>query len=300
MAKRLLRSMLYVPADNHRRVGKAFETGADAVILDLEDAVAVSQKPAARAGLVALLAEKRPCAAYVRVNSMSTPFCLQDIETAVLARADGISLPKVESAAQIFAADWIMAQLEKRMGLEVGSIDLLPSLETGKGIHDAREVLAGARRVRHAGLGVGDLMLELNLSPGPDDAEVWPYRTMLVLASNAAGLEAPLDTVWLDLKNLDGLRAACEASKRAGFQGRRLIHPSHVAIANEVYAPTEQEIARAERIVKEFAEAAQAGLATMRVGEDFVDYPIAQKAQRILAARDAILAHRTRAATPDS
>src|SRR5262245_44253484 len=137
----LLRSMLYVPADNLRRVDRAFNAGADAVILDLEDAVADSQKAVARAGLPALLKEKRPCAAYVRVNAMSTPFCLEDIEAAVSARANGISLPKVESSAEMFAADWVMSQLEKRLGLDVGSTDLLPVLETGKGIHDARDVL---------------------------------------------------------------------------------------------------------------------------------------------------------------
>jgi citrate lyase subunit beta/citryl-CoA lyase len=284
----VLRSLLYVPADNEHRVGKALSSGADAVIVDLEDAVAVSRKVQAREALAHLLAQERPCPTYVRVNSMSTPNCLQDIEAAVAAGADGISLPMVESSAQLFAVSWIMSQLEMRYGREVGETDLLPVLETGAGLQHAAQILSGHPRVRHAGLGIGDLQLSLGLEIGPDEAEVWPYRRMLVLASNAAGLDAPLDTVHLDLRNLESLREASLASKRAGFQGRRVIHPDHVEIVNEAYSPTAAEIERAERMVAEFEEAERSGLATMRVGEDFVDYPIAEKARRLLAIRDLI------------
>ncbi|MDE3133981.1 MAG: CoA ester lyase [Acidobacteriota bacterium] len=281
--------MLYVPADNAHRVSKAFAAGADAVIVDLEDSVAVSRKVEARAALPELLAgPERACAAYVRVNSMDTPNCLEDIEAAVAAGADGISLPMVEHSAQLHAASWLLGQLELKHGREVGGTDLLPVLETGLGLQHAAEVLAGHPRVRHAGLGVGDLQLSLGLEVGPDEAEIWPYRRMLVLACNAAGLEAPLDTVYLDLKNLDGLRAASLASKRAGFQGRRVIHPNQVEVVNAAYSPTSDEVERAERIVQEFDEAEASGRASMRVGEDFVDYPIAQRARRVLAVRDAL------------
>ena len=284
--------MLYVPADNEHRVGKAFAAGADAVIVDLEDSVAHSRKVAARAALAQLLADsERPCAAYVRVNSMGTPNCLKDIEAAVAAGADGISLPMVEHSAQLYAVSWLLAQLEREHGREVGGTDLLPVLETGAGLQHAAHVLSGHPRVRHAGLGVGDLQLSLGLEVGPDEAEVWPYRRMLVLACNAAGLEAPLDTVYLDLKNLDGLRAASLASKRAGFQGRRVIHPSQVEVVNQAYSPTQEEIVRAERIVMEFEQAEASGLASLRVDEDFVDYPIAERARRVLAIRDALQKH---------
>lgn len=292
MTPRLLRSMLYVPADNEHRVDKAFNAGADAVIVDLEDSVAVSKKLEARAALAHLIGEReRTCPAYVRVNSMDTANCLQDIEAAIAAGADGISLPMVESSAQLYAVSWIMSQLELEYGHEVGNTDLLPVVETGAGLQHASEVLAGHPRVRQAGLGVGDLQLSLGLEIGPDEAEVWPFRRMLVLASNAAGLNAPLDTVYLDLKNLDGLREASLASKRAGFQGRRVIHPNQVEIVNEAYSPTPSEIERAERIVQEFTAAEAGGKASMRVGEDFVDYPIAEKAARLLAIRDALAEH---------
>jgi citrate lyase subunit beta/citryl-CoA lyase len=284
----LLRSMLYVPADNPRRVEKAFNAGADAVLLDLEDAVAASRKTQARAGLKSLLAGARPCAAYVRVNAMHTARCLDDLEAAVEARADGISLPKVERAEELFAVDWLLGQLERRHGLAVGGIDLLAVIESGRGLAGADTTLAGLKRVRRAALGVGDLSLELNLMLGADQAEARTYRAQLVLACNAAGLEAPLDTVWLDLDNLDGLRASCLESRRMGFQGRRCIHPRHVPIINEVYAPTDAEVAKAEKIVADFTAAEAGGLATLRVGDTFVDYPIAQKAQKILAMRDAL------------
>lgn len=293
MTFRVLRSMLYVPADNEHRVGKALRSGADAVIVDLEDAVAASMKVEARAALSHLLAGRdRSCAAYVRVNSMDTPNCFEDIEAAVAAGADGISLPKVERSAQLYAVSWVLAQLELKHGREVGGTDLLPVLETGVGLQNATQVLSGHPRVRHAGLGVGDLQLSLGLEVGPDEAEIWSYRRMLVLASNAAGLDAPLDTVYLDLTNLEGLRAASLASKRAGFQGRRVIHPSQVEVVNEAYSPSTEEIARAERIVQEFEEAEASGRAAMRIGGDFVDYPIAQRAERVLAVRDALQDHK--------
>lgn len=290
MGQPLLRSLLYVPADNERRVAKAFGSGSDAVILDLEDAVAVSQKPAARALLADLLSAERPCPAYVRVNAMSTPFCLDDVEAAIAGGADGISLPKVESAAQLWAMDWLISSLEARAGRDPGSVDLLPVLESGTALYNAAEILRGVRRVRRAGLGIGDLVLDLNILPSPDELEVWPYRTMLVLASGAAGLEPPLDTVYVDIHNLDGLKDACESSRRAGFQGRRIIHPSHVGIVNEAYSPTAEEIARAERVLAGFEEAERAGVASLRVGQDFVDYAIAHKARRLLATRDALAA----------
>jgi citrate lyase subunit beta/citryl-CoA lyase len=290
----LLRSMLYVPADNPRRVEKAFSSGADAILLDLEDAVAVSKKAEARQGLKTLLTGARPCAAYVRVNALRTDTCLDDIEAAVAAGADGISFPKVETAADLFAIDWLIGQLERRYGRPAGSVDLLAVIESGRGLAEAHKVLGGVKRVKRAGLGVGDLSLELNLMLGADQAEARAYRAQLVLACNAAGIEAPLDTVWLDLDNLDGLRASCIESRRMGFAGRRCIHPKHVPIINEVYAPSEAEISKAEKIVADFKAAEAGGLATLRVGDVFVDYPIARKAERTLALRDAIQARAKR------
>jgi citrate lyase subunit beta/citryl-CoA lyase len=298
MKSELFRSLLFVPGDNSRRVEKALNSGADAIIIDLEDAVAVSKKAAARASLAEMLSGPRPCPAYVRVNAMSTEFCLADVEAAVMAGADGISFPKVESPQEVFAMDWVITQFEQRHGKQHGITDVIPVIESGIGLINAQASLAGVKRVRRAGLGVGDLALEMNLLLSSDQSEADPYRAMLVVASNAAGIEAPLDTVYLDLNNLDGLRAACEKSRRMGFQGRRCIHPNQIATVNEVYAPSEAEIAKAERIIAEFTEAEKSGLASMRVGETFVDYPIAQKAQKILAKRDALRARAEQAPKP--
>jgi citrate lyase subunit beta/citryl-CoA lyase len=288
MDARPMRSLLYVPADNAHRVAKAFQSGADAVILDLEDAVANSKKVEARESLKELLSGERPCPAYVRVNSMATEYCLADIEAAVRAGADGISLPKVESAKELFAIDWIMSQIEANAGIKKGSVDVIPVIESGVGLAHAATTLAGVPRARRAGLGVGDLSLELNIILSSDQHEAHPYRNMLLVAAQAAGMEAPLDTVYLDVKNLDGLRDACITSRRMGFQGRRCIHPAQVPVVNEIYTPTDEEIARAERIVAEFGGKEEGGLATMMVGETFVDYPIAEKAQRLLSRVAAI------------
>lgn len=284
----LFRSLLYVPADNERRIEKALNSGADVAILDLEDSVAVGRKEAARNKLKSHLARPRTAIAYVRVNAMSTPFCLEDIHAAMESGAGGISLPMVESPEDVFAVDWVMSQLEKKLALEAGSVGLLPVIETARGLQFAAQALARVKRVRRAGLGVGDLALEMNLELSADQREILPYRHSLVLASSVAGLEAPLDTVYLDLDNLEGLRESCIQSRRIGFQGRRIIHPSHIAIVNEAYAPTDAEVRLAEKIVAEFGEAERNGIAAVRVGASVVDYPVARRAQAVLARRDAI------------
>ena len=150
------RTFLFAPGNHPRKVEKVFDAGADAVILDLEDAVAISEKKATRSSVVAALQAPRRCRGYVRVNALDTEFSFGDIEAVVVAGVDGIVLPKVEKAADLQMVDWIMSNFERRRGLPVGGIDLMPIIETGKGVANVREICGAGGRLKRVSFGAGD------------------------------------------------------------------------------------------------------------------------------------------------
>lgn len=280
---RILRSMLFVPANNARRVEKALGLDADAVILDLEDAVAAAEKPAARDAVVAALARPRTGLAYVRVNGLTTEWCYRDFTAIVQPGLDGILLPKVERGADLAIADWLLSALERERGLEPGRIDLMPIIETGAGLAAIAEICGCGARHRRVVFGAADYTLDMNMQWTRDEAELAHARAQIVLASRAAALEPPIDTVWARLQDLDGLRASARTSLVMGFQGRMCIHPDQVGVVHEVFTPSAEEHARALKVVAAFEEAERAGLASIRVDGQFVDYPIVERARRVVS-----------------
>jgi citrate lyase subunit beta/citryl-CoA lyase len=277
-----LRSLLFAPGNHARRVEKALTLPADAVILDLEDAVAITEKPATRALVVGAFKKKRRGRLYVRVNAMSTEFCYADLVAVVRPGLDGIILPKVESAAQLQAIDWLLGELERANGVDMEQIDLMPIIETGVGIAAVREIAASGTRVRRLAFGAGDYALDMNIAWTRDEAELGHARAAVAVASRAAGLDPPIDTVWTDLRDAEGLADAARRAQRLGFQGKMCIHPDQIHAVDQVFTPTDAEIERAERIVAAFAEAEAAGSASIQLDGQFIDYPIVAKAQRIL------------------
>ncbi len=288
----LNRTFLFAPGNQPRKVDKAFALGADAVILDLEDAVAVSEKVAARKPVAEALARPRKCRGYVRVNAIGTPYCFRDLTEVIGKGVDGIVLPKTESAADLHAVDWVLANLERERGLPPGSIDLMPLFETAAGVTRIDRILqarslrpyAGAWRVNRVAFGAGDYSHDLGLAPTHDEPELIHARARVVLASRHAGLESPVDSPWFHFKDAAGFQRAVERSRRMGFQGRLCIHPDQVPVANEGYAPTVEEIARAERIVAAFGAAEARGEAAIQVDGQMIDYPIVFQARRLLKA----------------
>jgi len=299
----VLRSFLFVPANNARRVEKALGSDADAVILDLEDAVAVSEKAAARAAVAEALARPRRGRCFVRVNGVATPWCLGDLMAAVRPGLDGVVLPKAESAADLRAVDWLITGLERERGLAPGSVDLMPIVESAVGFLRLDRILAarslkdysGPWRVRRITFGAADLTRDLGMTWTESEEELASFRAQLVVASLTAGLEPPVDTVWVRLKDAEGLRRSLEASRRLGFQGRLCIHPDQVAVVNAAFTPSEDEIERARRVVAAFEIAEREGVAAIEVDGAFVDYPVVERARRTLALAAAI---RARAAGP--
>ncbi len=292
------RSYLFAPGNQPRRVEKAFTLGADAVILDLEDSVAPADKAATRAPVAAALAAtagQRRSRGYVRVNAMSTPWCFRDVAEVLGPGVDGIVLPKVESAADLHAIDWLMANIEREKGLETGAIDLIPQIETAAGLNRIERILqarglkpySGRWRVQRVAFGGADYATDLRLLPDEEERELAVARDRLVLASRNAGVEAPIDSPWFQFRDAEGYAKAVARSRRIGFQGRLLIHPDQIPGANAGYAPSAAEVARAERIVAAFREAEAKGAAAIQVDGQMVDYPIVHQAEQLLAAAKA-------------
>jgi citrate lyase subunit beta/citryl-CoA lyase len=279
----MIRSFLFSPATNARRVGKAIDGPADAVIIDLEDAVAIEEKPTGRAAVVDLLKGPRPKPIYVRVNGLGTQFGFDDLMAMGVAAPDGIILPKVETPADLITVDWMLGELEVRNGHARGAIDVIPILETAKGIAAAGAIAGAVRRVRRLAFGAVDLALDMDLDLSDEIGALGHPRFAIALASRAAGLEGPLDTAFIAIQDLDGLRASTLNAKKMGYTGKSCIHPSQVEIVNEIFSPTEEEIDRARRIVAAFAEAENAGSAAFRLDGVMIDYPVVDKARRLLA-----------------
>ena len=285
-----LRSFLFAPGNHARRVEKALSLDADAVILDLEDAVATAEKRATREAVVAALVRPRRALLYVRVNAVDTEFCYGDLAAIVRPGLDGVIVPKVESAAGLATADWLLAQLEREQGLMSRKIDLVPIIETARGLNQIDAILTAGTRVKHIAFGAGDFTLDVNMAWSRNEAELAYARARIVTASRAAGIEAPFDTVWVDLADEEGLETSARTAFGFGFQGKMCIHPNQIAVVNRVFTPSEAEIAFAERVVAAFARAEAEGSAAIQLDGKFIDYPILYRAQRVLEKVAAIRA----------
>jgi citrate lyase subunit beta / citryl-CoA lyase len=285
-----LRSFLFAPGNHARRVEKALSLDADAVILDLEDAVATAEKRATRDAVIAALLRPRRALLYVRVNAVDTEFCYGDLATVVRPGLDGVILPKVESATGLATADWLLAQLEREQGLMPRTLDLVPIIESARGLNQIDAILAAGTRVKRVAFGAGDFTLDVNMAWSRGEAELAYARAKIVTASRAAGIEAPFDTVWVDLADQQGLEASARTALGFGFQGKMCIHPNQIAVVNRVFTPSEAEVALAERVVAAFARAEAEGSAAIQLDGKFIDYPILYRAQRVLEKVAAIRA----------
>ena len=277
------RTFLFAPGNHARRRVKVFEVGADAVILDLEDAVPVAEKVDTRGAVVEALKRPRTCSGYVRVNGYGTEFCYSDILAVTGPWLDGIVFPMVETPAQLQSVDWLLAQLERDRGMAPGAIDLMPIIETGRGLDAVTEIAGAGTRARRLSFGAADYTLDVGMRWSVEEGELAHARAAIVLASRVAGIEPPVDTVFVHIRDDENLRRSATAVRDLGFQGKLCIHPDQIAPVNEIFTPGAEEVAEAEKIVAAFEEAEAAGSASIQVDGRFVDYPVVDKARRILA-----------------
>ncbi|SHI49460.1 HpcH/HpaI aldolase/citrate lyase family protein [Desulfofundulus thermosubterraneus] len=283
-----LRSFLFAPASDLRKVDKALSLEADAVILDLEDAVAVSEKVRARSLVLDVLGRADRKSVYVRVNGVNTRWIVGDLMAVVGGRPAGIMLPKAEDAEEVRRVDWLIGQLEREYGLPAGEMELIPLVETARGVMNAYGVAASCPRVKRLAFGAVDYTLDIGTSLTGQGTEIFYARSHLVVASRAAGIEGPIDTIYPNIKDEEGLAAECRLVRSLGFAGKLVIHPVQLGPVNEIFSPTSGEIDYAAKVVQAFAQAEAEGIAAVQLEGKFIDYPVAAWARRTLAIARAL------------
>ena len=285
-----MRSYLFVPADGGSKLDKAMASGADAVIVDLEDSIAPERKAAARPLAAAFIADaitrpRRP-RLLVRINGLQTGLADADLDAVVPARPDAIMLPKAEGGGAVVHADAKLATREAIAGLPDGHIKIVAiATETAQALFLAGTYRGASTRLTGLTWGAEDLSAELGAEANrdADGRFLDPYRLArtLCLAGAANAEVAPIDTVYVDFRNDAGLRRECEEARRDGFTAKMAIHPAQVAIINDVFTPKPEAIARAQAIVDAFAAAPGAG--TVGIGGVMYDRPHLARARQVLA-----------------
>ncbi len=293
----VIRSFLFVPGDSEKKQAKSLGAGADAIILDLEDAVALERKLIARDMVAAFLAahpkDSRPCQIWVRINPIDKNQAHGDLEAVIGGAPDGIVLPKAEGPDDIESLSWRLDKLEREHALPEGETKILPvATETPIAPFRLSEY-ASADLPRLYGLtwGAEDLAAELGASSNKALDGEWSFtykmvRSLTLMAARAAGVE-PVDTLYADFRDDAGLRSSSEASRAEGFTGRLAIHPAQVAGINAGYQPSEEEIAHARRVVDAFAGS---GTGTVGLDGKMLDMPHLKQAERVLKLAEALVA----------
>lgn len=285
-----MRSLLFVPADSEKKLARGLDSGADALILDLEDSVAPDAKPAARAGALAFLRAHAPRAGrprlIVRVNALETGLTDADLDAVVAGAPDAVMLPKAEGGPSVVHLDAKLTAREAVHGVADGAIAIVPiATETAAALFVGGSYRGASRRLTGLTWGAEDLSVELGSETNRDAAGRFtgPYRLArnLCLAAAAAARVQAIDTVYVDFRNADGLRAEAEEARRDGFTAKMAIHPAQVAVINEVFTPSRERIAEANRVVAAFA--ANPGAGVVAIDGVMFDQPHLAKARQVLA-----------------
>ncbi|HZR92203.1 MAG TPA: CoA ester lyase [Gaiellaceae bacterium] len=291
-----LRSLLFAPGNHARRLEKVGQFGSDAIVLDLEDAVANAEKIAARASTRAALPTYDDTVVIVRINGVHTGLAESDVEAVVCPDLDCLMVPKVETPDTLTALDELVTQLERERGIPEGTIRMLPLVETALGIVRCEEIaFAVPPRVVTLVFGLGDFSVDIGVDLTREATELLYARSRVVVAARAAGLPAPLDGPYPDIHDLEGLYENTLLSRRLGFQGRVVVYPAQVDPVQRAYSElSPEEVEHARRVVEAFEEAETSGLASIQVEGRFVDYPLYFRARHRLRLHEAHTARSAR------
>jgi citrate lyase subunit beta/citryl-CoA lyase len=285
-----MRSLLFVPGDSARKLDKAMQSGADALILDLEDSVAPSAKAAARKVTAEFMAATAGEASrprlIVRVNALTTGMTEADLDGIMSGAPDAVLLPKTVGGADVAHLGAKLAVREAEFGLADGATEIIAlATETAQGVFALGTLAGASRRLSGVTWGGEDLsaVVGAEANRGPDGLYTDPYRIVRALAlfaAAAAEVDA-IDSVYTNFRDLDGLAAECRDARRDGFIAKMAIHPAQVPVINEAFTPTAETIARARRIVEAFGANPDAGV--VGLDGEMVDMPHLKRAQRLLA-----------------
>ena len=275
--------MMFVPGNQPGLLNDASLYGADVLIFDLEDSVALTEKDAART----LLAYALPkldwgkAELMVRVNDLDGPFGLEDLEAVIKAGAKIIRLPKADNAEQVKSYDQIIGKIEAESNLPLNSIEMLAAIESAQGVLNAKEIAAASPRLMGLALGAEDFTADLGVSRSKGGEELLLARQMIILAAKAQGIDA-YDTVYSQIDDLEGLAEETQRAKALGFRGTSVLHPNQIEVVHQVFAPSQEEIAKAQRLLAAVKEAKSRGGGVISLDGAMVDRPVILRAERII------------------
>lgn len=286
----VIRTSLYIPANNPVFVAKCAKYPADNITFDIEDAVPPQEKANARkmAAENLKLAASGGAEVYARINGWHTQYANDDLEAVVYPGLDGITLPKTRNADDVKRLDWKISELEERRGIPSGTVKIAVLLETAEGIMNAYSICTASTRIVAAFFGAVDYCADMRITRTNIGQEQQVARTIVAIAARAAGIVA-LDAPFADYSNMDDFRWNTLDGRQMGYEGRMIIHPSQIAVAHELYSPTSEEVALARRVVKFFEEEGLAkGLASVSMDGRMVDTPVYTSAQDVIKTYQAI------------
>jgi citrate lyase subunit beta/citryl-CoA lyase len=269
-------------------LAKAVKSGTDAVIVDLEDSVAVDNKPEARANLERL--PESPVPYYVRTNAVETGLLWDDVVAAGRSPAVGVIIPKAEDPQLIAQLDTALTVMESESGREQRSITIIPLVESARGVMLTYDMAVASDRVKCVMFGggeQGDMVADLGAEWTPEGTGLMYARAHVLLAARAAGVPYPMEAVFMDFRNPDGLRVECDLARTLGYVGKVAIHPAQIDMINEVFTPDAELVAYNRKVLAAFEEAEADGEASIAVDGKMVDYAVARVARAVIARAEA-------------
>ena len=283
------RSMLFLPGNTPNMLINGSRLGSDALIFDLEDAVSPAEKDSARVLVRNTLKymDLGSCEIIVRINSIDTDYWKKDIDYILPYSPALILLPKTNCAQDALIADEYMTEVEKKLGLEEGKVKLMPLIETALGVENAFSIATSTKRVAALFLGAEDLTADLRCKRTKGGAEINYARTRLVMAARAANIDV-YDTPFTDVNDDEGIRVDAEYAKALGFTGKASISPRHVDVINEVFSPSERDIAYAYEVMEAIRIAKEQGRGVISLHNKMIDAPIVARAQQTIAMAEEV------------
>ena len=283
------RSMLFLPGNNPNLLINGNCLGSDAVIFDLEDAVAPDQKDAARILVRNTMTylDFSKVETIVRINSVDTDFWKKDLETILPLKPTLIMPPKTSTAQDVLTVDAYMCELEDKLGMERNTVKLIPLIETALGLENAFQIAAASKRVAALFLGAEDLTADLQCKRTKEGREIEYARTRLVVAARAAGVDV-YDTPFTDVNDDEGIVVDAQLAKALGFTGKASISPRHVEVINAVFSPTQKDVDYAYDVMEAIALAKSQGKGAIALRGKMIDAPIVMRAQRTIAMAQAL------------
>lgn len=281
--EKLRRSMMFVPGNNPGMLQNAGIYGADTIILDCEDAVAITEKDSARNLVFQAISEmKYGTEVAVRINHISTPFGWDDLKRILPAKPDLIRLPMCQGPDEIRQIDDFISEAEHQNKFPAGSIKMMAAVETPKGLRQAYEIASASPRMVALAIGAEDFIANLKTTRSKLGRELFAARGQLVLAAREAGIQC-IDTVFSDINDEEGFKNELELIKEMGFDGKSVVNPRQVSVVHDFFSPTAKEIDHAEKVLAAYQEALEKKSGVISLNGKMIDLPIVARAERTLA-----------------